>query len=67
MLKYRRHEYGAGSHSCQLCWAACAAVSVIRDECDPENLQPLNIADIIEVAGKLDENLSSFFAETINY
>lgn len=43
----------------------CAAVSVITDECDPDNLQPVNIAEIIAVAGKADEKLSSVFAATI--
>ena len=40
---------------------ACAAVSVITDECDPENLHPVNIADIIAVAGKADDKLSKIF------
>lgn len=44
---------------------ACAAVSVITDECDPDNLQPVNISEIIEVAGKADEKLSNIFVETI--
>ncbi len=43
----------------------CAAVSVITDECDPENLKPVNIKEIIAVAGKADEKLSKLFAETI--
>jgi len=43
----------------------CAAVSVITDECDPDNLQPVNIAEIIEVAGKADKKLSEIFADTI--
>lgn len=43
----------------------CAAVSVITDECDPDNLQPVNIAEIIEVAGKADEKLSGLFAGVI--
>lgn len=43
----------------------CAAVSVITDECDPDNLQPVNIAEIIAVAGKADEKLSRIFSETI--
>ena len=43
----------------------CAAVSVITDECDPDNLKPVNIAEIIAVAGKADEKLSKIFAETI--
>jgi len=41
------------------------AVSVITDECDPDNLKPVNIAEIIEVAGKADGKLSRLFAETI--
>ena len=40
---------------------ACAAISVITDECDPENLNPVNIADIIAVAGKADDKLSKIF------
>ena len=43
----------------------CAAISVITDECDPDNLKPVNIADIIEVAGKADAQLSKLFYETI--
>ena len=36
----------------------CAAISVITDECDPDNLKPVNIAEIINAAGKADEKLS---------
>jgi purine-nucleoside phosphorylase len=43
----------------------CAAVSVITDECDPDNLQPVNIDEIIEVAAKADEKLSDLFATVI--
>ena len=43
----------------------CAAVSVITDECDPDNLQPVNITEIIEVAGKADEGLSRIFEKMI--
>lgn len=43
----------------------CAAVSVITDECDPNNLQPVNIAEIIEVAGQADEKLSRIFKTAI--
>lgn len=39
----------------------CAAISVITDECDPDNLHPVNIDEIIAVAGKADEKLSSIF------
>lgn len=43
----------------------CAALSVITDECDPENLKPVNIQEIIEVAGKADERLSRLFTKVI--
>lgn len=43
----------------------CAAVSVITDECDPDNLKPVNIAEIIEVAAQADTRLSTLFAEVI--
>ncbi len=44
----------------------CAAVSVITDECDPDNLKPVNIAEIIAVAEMADEKLSALFAEVIH-
>jgi purine-nucleoside phosphorylase len=40
----------------------CAAVSVITDECNPDNLKPINIAEIIEIAGKADLKLAKIFA-----
>jgi len=43
----------------------CAAISVITDECDPDNLKPVNIAEIIEVAGKADRKLSQLLVEAI--
>ncbi len=43
----------------------CLAVSVITDECDPENLKPVNISEIIQVAGKADEKLSTLFTSLI--
>lgn len=42
---------------------ACAAISVITDECDPDNLQPVDIAEIIAVAGKADEKLGKLFEQ----
>lgn len=35
----------------------CAAVSVITDECDPENLQPVDINEIITIAGEAENKL----------
>jgi purine-nucleoside phosphorylase len=43
----------------------CAAVSVITDECDPDNLKPVDISEIIEVAQKADKKLSDIFTEVI--
>ncbi|HEY0612200.1 MAG TPA: purine-nucleoside phosphorylase, partial [Chitinophaga sp.] len=43
----------------------CAAVSVITDECDPDNLHPVSIEEIIAVAGKADEKLSGIFAAVV--
>jgi len=45
----------------------CAAVSVISDECDPDNLKPINIAEIIEVAGQADKKLSAVFRKVIGW
>ena len=43
----------------------CAAVSVITDECDPDNLKPVDISEIIAVAGKADAILSELFKNAI--
>ena len=43
----------------------CAAVSVITDECDPDNLKPVDISEIIAVAGKADAMLSKLFKNAI--
>lgn len=43
----------------------CAAVSVITDECDPDNLQPVDIAEIIAVAGEADKKLSQVLAAVV--
>lgn len=43
----------------------CFAVSVITDECDPENLKAIDIQEIIAVAGKADKILTKLFIEVI--
>ncbi|WP_435254053.1 purine-nucleoside phosphorylase [Tenacibaculum sp. A30] len=43
----------------------CAAVSVLTDECDPKNLQPVDITEIIEVAGKAEPKMITLFKELI--
>lgn len=42
-----------------------AAVSVLTDECDPNNLKPVNIAEIIAMAAKAEPNLITLFKELI--
>ncbi len=41
------------------------AVSVITDECDPENLQPVDIQEIIDVAGRTEPKMIKLFTELI--
>jgi len=43
----------------------CAAISVLTDECDPDNLKPVDISEIIEVAGQAEEKLITLFLEFI--
>lgn len=40
-------------------------ISVLTDECDPDYLQPINIEEIIEVAGKAEKKLTLLFEEFI--
>jgi purine-nucleoside phosphorylase len=43
----------------------CAAISVLTDECDPKNLQPVNIAEIIAIAGEAEPKMISLFKRVI--
>ncbi len=43
----------------------CAAISVITDECDPDNLHPVDIKDILEIASKAEEHLIRLFSALI--
>ena len=43
----------------------CCAVSVLTDECDPDNLKPVSIADIIAVAAKAEFKLTELFVGLI--
>lgn len=43
----------------------CAAVSVITDECDPDNLQPINLKDILETAAIAEKDLIRLFSSLI--
>jgi len=42
-----------------------AAVSVLTDECDPNHLKPVNIAEIIAMAEKAEPNMITLFKELI--
>jgi len=41
------------------------AISVLTDECDPDNLQPVNIQEIIDIAGKTEPKMIKLFKELI--
>ena len=42
-----------------------AAISVLTDECDPDHLEPVDIAAIIAMAGKAEPNMITLFKELI--
>ncbi|HYG17606.1 MAG TPA: purine-nucleoside phosphorylase [Ohtaekwangia sp.] len=43
----------------------CCAVSVLTDDCDPDNLKPVNISEIIAVAGQAEPNLAELYCDLI--
>lgn len=43
----------------------CCAISVLTDECDPDNLKPVSIAEILEIAGKAEKDLTKLYEELI--
>lgn len=44
-----------------------AAISVLTDECDPDNLEPVNIEDIIAHATKAEPNMILLFKELLQH
>ncbi len=44
----------------------CCAISVLTDDCDPDNLKPVDISEIIAIAGKAEEKLTELYEELIN-
>jgi purine-nucleoside phosphorylase len=44
----------------------CCAVSVLTDECDPDNLHPVDLKDILEVAGNAEKKLVTLFTSLIS-
>jgi purine-nucleoside phosphorylase len=45
----------------------CAAISVLTDECDPKNLAPVNIQEIIRIAGETEPKMIILFKELIKH
>lgn len=43
----------------------CCAVSVLTDECFPDTLVPVELKDILEVAGKAEKLLTSLYRELV--
>mgnify|MGYP001084253706 CR=1 FL=1 len=43
----------------------CAAISVLTDECDPKNLQPVDIGEIIAIAGEAEPKMITLFKGVI--
>lgn len=39
----------------------CSAITVITDECDPDDLRPIDIDEVIELAGKAEEDLIKLY------
>jgi purine-nucleoside phosphorylase len=43
----------------------CAAISVITDECDPDNLKPVDISEILAVAAKAEKDLTRLVLKVV--
>jgi purine-nucleoside phosphorylase len=43
----------------------CCAISVLTDDCDPDDLKPAVISDIIAIAGKAETKLTELYVELI--
>jgi purine-nucleoside phosphorylase len=43
----------------------CCAISVLTDNCDPDNLKPVNISEIIKIAGKAEAKLTDLYVKLI--
>jgi purine-nucleoside phosphorylase len=43
----------------------CCAVSVLTDDCDPDNLKPANIQEILKIAAKTEPQLTQLYVELI--
>lgn len=43
----------------------CVAISVLTDECDPDDLHPVSIAEILEIAGRAEKDLTKLYVELV--
>lgn len=43
----------------------CCAISVLTDECDPDNLAPVSIAEILEIAARAEKDLAKIYLELV--
>lgn len=43
----------------------CCAISVLTDECDPDNLKPVGIEEILAVAAKAEVNLTRLYSALV--
>ncbi len=43
----------------------CCAISVLTDECDPDNLKPVDISEIIRVANEAEKDLTTIYTDLI--
>ncbi len=43
----------------------CCAISVLTDDCDPDNLKPAVISEIVKIAGKAESKLTELYVELI--
>ncbi len=43
----------------------CCAISVLTDECDPDNLAPVSIAEILEIAATAEKDLTKIYTELV--
>lgn len=44
----------------------CCAISVLTDDCDPDHLHPVNIEEIIAIAGKAEVKLTALYVALLN-
>jgi purine-nucleoside phosphorylase len=44
----------------------CCAISVLTDDCDPDNLNPVSLEEIIHTAGQAEPMLTTLFINLIN-